>query len=690
MKSLLLRFLSPAWADVAMPAIGLLVLFFAVSYLRRVTFGRARALIHIFAAVLGAVLAVVLAGRVGAVLPQMGSDTPHARACDVMKIVISLSAAAFVFYEAHRLGQKRPVAERWQKLVLISLGVASIIVYFQAFRFGYPKFYHRWDQYHYYMGAKYFPEIGYDGLYKCTAIAQDDLGDGVVVKVDGKLRPFDFRKEVRKPEKKIRNLSGDNLLVKAADILEDPKQCTDRFTPERWEQYKADVAFFSSHCYLDNYWITMQHDHGYNPPPVWTLNGNLLANLHDPGVVFTIGGVDVLYAQILGGLDVVYILGAFALIFWAFGWRVFAVAAIFWGCQSSAPAYWTLGAMLRQDWFFFFVGAVCFARKRWFELAGASMVYAGLLRIFPGLAVIGWLILAGIHIVRHKRMKREHVRTLIGGTLAAAVLMGASLAVVGKDSYQKFYHHTIQVHDQTPLTNHMGLRVLVGHDVGTGKESGRMRYTKDVSMTDPFTTWKQMRLDRYQEYKPVAYGLIGVTFFASVLLLRRIKSLWIAQCLSQVWIILLSQLTCYYYTFMVIAAPLTRLRRDMEVWLFGFAAMSQFVWKIFGFNDDKYTLLTLLSLALSYAMMFSLAPREPARAAIQGPRSVLDLSGPRLAALVAIVPGAIMVVMAVVKRDVSSIGIGGAVLAAGLGLWNWANQQAKRADAPAAPAGKGS
>ena len=41
-------------------------------------------------------------------------------------------------------------------------GVAadSIGAYFNGFKFGYPKYYHRWDQYHYFMGAKYFREIG--------------------------------------------------------------------------------------------------------------------------------------------------------------------------------------------------------------------------------------------------------------------------------------------------------------------------------------------------------------------------------------------------------------------------------------------------------------------------------------------------------------------------------------------------
>ena len=617
----------------------------------------------------GAVILGFVFGKFGELMPNGGSDTPHARATDLMKIAVPLFAAVGVFYEMHRAGQKRSIANRWKKLFGICLGVASIVLYFNAFKFGYPKFYHRWDQYHYYMGAKYYPELGYDGLYKCTAIAQDEIGKATVEVEPGKPRTFDFRAEVHKSNKTIRNLGGDNLLIKVDDLLAHPEDCKAKFTPARWEQYKSDVEFFSSQCFLDQYWTDMQRDHGYNPPPVWTLAGGELANLHGPGEVFRIGDdLPIYYTQILGFADILYILGMFAAIWWAFGWRIFSVGAILWGCQAAAPAYWTLGAMLRQDWLFFFVLAACLARKRYHALSGASLVYSALLRIFPGLAVLGWLIVAGVHLVRKKSLTRAQLRTLIGGTAAAVVLVGASLAVVGADSYQSFFKHTIEVHDQTPLTNHMGLRVLVSHDLGSDKASGRMRYTKDVALTDPFETWKDMRLERYKEYKPVALVTVLVSLAAFFVVLRRVKSLWVAQCMSQIWIILGSQLTCYYYVFMVLCAPLTRLRRDLEVWLFGFAAVSQIAWRALPYNDDKYTALTLLSVAVCWAMVFSFARRPGGRGRGRKPVSKIDLDGVTLAAGVAFVPGIFFALMGALKRDVSTVLIGLGIAALGVAI----------------------
>jgi hypothetical protein len=559
-----------------------------------------------YVAVAGAIVGFFLA------LDRFVPDWSHA--VDVFKMVIAVGAAGCVFYEVHRASLRRPIAERWKKFVGMALGVASIAAYFNGLHFDYP-YYHRWDQFHYYIGAKYFKELGYDGLYKCTVIAQDDLGNVEWNdQQSGRKMHADFSKEVRDPKKTIMGLSGGpgggELVVPVTDILAHPEECKDRFTPARWEKFKADITHFRTVSDRP-WWEDMQRDHGYNPPPVWTIAGRAFAELHPASTA---------YLRFLSGLDFAYLGAMFVALYWAFGWRVCAVGMIFWGCQASAPALWTNGAFLRQDWLFYLVFSACLMRKRWYKLSGAAMVYAGLLRIFPGLVVIGWLGVVAFQLVRHHRMTRPQVQTLIGGVLAAAVLIPLSLGVAGKDAYQQFYAHTIQTHDSTPLTNHMGLRVLVAHKAfdtqlglppikfATGSHSGRMKYVEDGKLTDPFEIWKKMRNERYAKYKWVAYGIIALSFAFFMLVLRRVKSLWIAQCLAQVFVILLSQLTSYYYSFLILSAPLTKAKRQLEVPLFGFAALSQLVFGAFGYNDDKYTALTLISLLFCYGVLAVFAP----------------------------------------------------------------------------------
>jgi hypothetical protein len=97
-------------------------------------------------------------------------------------------------------------------------------------------------------------------------------------------------------------------------------------------------------------------------------------------------------------------------------------------------------------------------------------------------------------------------------------------------------------------------------------------------------------------------------------------------------------------------------------------------------------LLTLMSLALCYAMMFSFGKREPA-GAVERPASWLDLSGSRLAALVTFVPGAVSTAMATYKRDWSTVFVGLVFMAGGFYLWTWGKRQPTETRAPDA-AGK--
>ena len=584
---------------------------------------------------------VAAIGTVGLVCYGAGKTVDnHEISVDVIKIAIAISAAGCVAYERYREIQKRPIGERWKKFVGVTLAIGAIVAYFNGFHSPYPKFFHRWDQFHYYMGAKYFKEMGYDGLYKCALVATDEMGTISYTEDDGRSYKVDLSKEARHPDRKIRNLGGDNLLKPALQFLEHPEECKSMFQPARWDAFKEDVKFFrvtSGKGYFDD----MLKDHGYNPPPVWTVMGRFFAELHPATVP---------YCQFLASLDVFYTIGMFVALWWAFGWRVFAVAAIFYGCEHTATSYWTFGAFLRQDWLFFLVLSTCLLRKQYPKLAGAALVYAGLLRIFPGLVVVGLLVVVGWTIVRKHKMTREQIQMLIGGTASAAVLIPLSIAVSGPRSYLDFYKHTLEVHDHTPLTNHTGLRVLIAHDIprqtiaqvvdaleagadglqqrgiisedraksfakavhnddAASKASGRMKFTRNNTLKDPFEIWKQMRNDRYKKYRYVGYGLIALTLALSVWVHRRLKSLWVAQCLGQIWMILLAQLTCYYYSFMILLAPLTKVRRDIEAPIFGLALLTQFIFRSSYYNDDKYTALTLVSLVFLYGVFFALVPK---------------------------------------------------------------------------------
>jgi hypothetical protein len=411
---------------------------------------------------------------------------------------------------------------------------------------------------------------------------------------------------VRKRE--IRDLRV-NLIkpIEATYIVSDPDQCKKHFTASRWEEFKKDIDWFYRSA-AGSYWEGMLKDHGYNPPPVWTMTGKFFGSF---------GPADDGYFKALAFIDIAFHAGAVLLFGWAFGWRAMAVATVFWGCNAPANFYWTGGAFLRMDWIFLLVASLCLARKRKFMLAGAALTWSALLRVFPGIFVLGWAIIVGFYLLDRIRDKMaghgpknlldylhpDH-RRLIGGCLVAlGVLVPASIMVAGADSYQEFFSHTLKTHKNTPLTNTMGLETMIEHNW-----DGRMRFTRDDNMDDPFAGWKQGRLDRYQKMKPVFYGIIGFVALWTMWALRRTKLLWVGMALTVPLVISLTNLTCYYYSLFMVAAALVVARPQLGPALLVTSGVSQIMlYAPYGYYwvDDRFTAQSWLFYAMGLLLLFA-------------------------------------------------------------------------------------
>jgi len=509
---------------------------------------------------------------------------PFRNFCVALAIGISLVAAGLLMLEQRAKRVGHPVPERTARRIGIALTVVSFLLYFDFFNPNtrYNNYYHRHEFYHYYLGSKYFTEIGYDHLYTCTAIAEVELGRGA---------------QIRKRE--IRDLSAKNLIVPTTEtyIFDDPGQCKNRFTTERWEAFKKDVTWFEQSS-RGEYWENMQKDHGYNPPPVWTMTGKLVSSLVPAG--------DVAF-KLLSLLDIGLQLSAVLLINWAFGWRIMTLATIFWGCNAPAGFYWTGGALLRQDWIFFVIASVCLARKRKFGLSGAALSWASLLRIFPlglfggvGLIVIfSWL--------RTRRLNSDYVRFIAGAAVAVALLVPASVAVTGRGSYRAFAEH-IGLHKDTPLTNHMGLETMLVHNW-----DGRMVFTRDDRLDDPFEAWKSGRTGRKEALRPIFLALNALMLAWLAWALHKTRLLWVGIAMSVPMIPSLSNLTCYYYSIFLAVAVLARQRPALAPAYLALAGASQVLLGRFYWIDDKYTAESYLFFAFglcvfyAYSRPFSLA-----------------------------------------------------------------------------------
>jgi len=493
-----------------------------------------------------------------------------------LSIGLALVAAGLLMLEqrARRLG--RPVPERTARRVGIALTVICFLLYFDFFNPNtrYPNYYHRHELYHYYLGSKYFSEVGYDHLYTCTAIAEVEQGRGP---------------QIRK--RQIRDLSAKNLIIPTTStyIFDDPGQCKNRFTEQRWEDFKKDIAWFEQSARGD-YWEKMQQDHGYNPPPVWTMAGKFFANMAPAGDTFF---------KLLSLIDIGLQLGAVLLINWAFGWRTMAIATVFWGCNAPANFYWTGGAFMRQDWIFLAIASVCLTRKRHFMLGGAALTWSALLRVFPVVMFGGVGLIMLFTWLRTHRFQRSQLRFVAGAALAAAVLVPSSMAATSTHAYQDFAAH-IGLHKDTPLTNHMGLETMLVHNW-----DGRMVFTRDDRLDDPFEGWKTGRTERKAALRPLFLvlnlGLLGWLAWA----LHRTRLLWIGMALTVPLIPCLSNLTCYYYSIFLVVAVLYRVRPSLGPTFLALAGASQVLLWRFYWIDDKYTAESYLFFAFCLCALYA-------------------------------------------------------------------------------------
>jgi hypothetical protein len=502
---------------------------------------------------------------------------------DYFRIGLALTAAGLLVIEARGLKLGERLSEKTLKRIGIAFTVLGFLAYFD---FGNPNvrygdYYHRHEFYHYYLGSKYSRALGYTRLYECTMVAEVENGRGA---------------EIRK--RQIRDLRV-NLIrpVTETNVFSNPDECKKRFSPDDWQAFKKDVAWFES-VSRGGYWENMQQDHGYNPPPVWTMTGKFFSSFGPAGDT---------YFKLLSTLDIGLQLATLLILNWAFGWRIMAIASVFWGCNAPANFYWTGGAFLRQDWIFLLVAAVCLARKRKFALAGAALTWSSLLRVFPIIVFAGWIIVVGLYWYKHRRIHPDHQRLILGVVVCAGLLIPASVVVVGPEAYREFAAH-IRVHNRTPLTNHMGLETMLVHNW-----DGRMRFTRDNTLDDPFELWKQGRRDRFDHLKPVFFALSGAVFLWMAWALRRTKSLWIAAGLSIPLVISLTNLTCYYYCMFLIMIPLAAAVPSLGIALLATSGASQIVLRSFYFIDDQYTAMSYLFYAMglvalwAYSRPFSMA-----------------------------------------------------------------------------------
>ena len=485
--------------------------------------------------------------------------------------------------------QEQEARQWWERgaLLWVILACATTWVNFGVFHSS--RIVHYWDTFHYYVGSKYFEENEYERLYECVlAVDYEDRGDADLEK------------------RKIRDLDNNRLhFVSKADVLRHQETCAAHFSPERWEAFREDTRSFRT-VMGSGWWKDMLMDHGYNASPISNMVAAFLTNIGWRDQVPLVSSSRVapddlkkFRQRILRYtmIDLALYAGAFLMILWAFGLRSSALAVLVWGTGYPWAYFWTGGSFARVPWFFMAVAAVCLLKRGFPLLSGFMLSWSALLRLFPA-ALAGGPIAALIdRFVRRKKIDRPWLdasdkRFIAGGVLGLLVLCSASVAVNGMDAHSQFLTNTLK-HAETPLTNHMGLPTLLSY-----KPSLVGRFTKDSSLADPWAKWKQARKETKHDRRWL-HGLILLGMFVLLALAGRRLAPWAVLAGSTILIVGFFELTCYYYSFVVLMAPLAieRLRYSVALILMGIGGLIlQF---FIGWYDEQYiweTVVVLLGL----------------------------------------------------------------------------------------------
>lgn len=517
----------------------------------------------------------------------------------------------------------------WWELALALLGIAFLwkaprrgwfalaavvaaLTYFNFGAFHFGRYIHTWDTLHYYLGAKYFPELSYDRLYECIAVADASASPRLARQV---------------AERKITDLRN-NRLGSTAEILAHPERCTAHFSPDRWRQLTADLDWFRGRE-TPHRWEEISSDHGFNGTPVWLLAGSLLANAGGPADDGSILALTL--------LDPLYFLALAAVIGWAFGLRPLAVALLVFATYFPSRFFWTGGAFLRWDWLFFTVASVACLKKGRPGLGGMALGTAAMLRLFPGLLAAGPLAALAAFLLRdgwraalQRPEVRAHLRFLGGAALAAGLLTLATWGFFSRpgETYRAFLANT-RKHQATPLTNHMGLRtVLAWRPAEVG------RYLIEEGKDDPWGRWKEARLAAWQPVRPLAALLAAAALFLLGRAALRRPEPWIAAALGAMWIAFAVELTSYYYAFLIVPALLWTEKRSAGIALLALAAFSQWVglaplpgmptWR-----DEQYTLISFATLLVVGGILWTFGRRDAAAVEEAPPRPPGKTTGRR-------------------------------------------------------------
>jgi len=391
-------------------------------------------------------------------------------------------------------------------LTLVLLAAANLAVWhYTAPNWIEKRYMNPYEFYHYYIGAKYFGELGYADMYKATVIADGETG-------------FNHKGAT------IRDLDTYGF-IPVTTVVRQRDAIKGLFCDARWQEFVKDIRFFRGFV-SSGLWGRMLRDKGYNATPVWTMVGGFLANMTSTD---SLRGV-----TLLALLDAFLILAAALCVWWAFDHRIALLMILMLGTHYLTSQHYTLrSAFLRLDWAMCLVMAVCMLRKERYAVAGALTAYAALARVFPLIFAFGMGARFLWDLVKTRTLNRRYLAYWTAFGLTAVVLVGGSILYDGGfDSWRQFLGK-IGLHNKSISAWRIGFKYVF-----LMSYKGSAFWGRDLAQV-------------FEDYKAYWWGIQAAVLLISFLCVWRLED-YEAMAYSYVPAFFLVAPTYYYHVMLVV------------------------------------------------------------------------------------------------------------------------------------------
>lgn len=453
--------------------------------------------------------------------PDPDAARSHTRSVGIGKIAFGLFALFLLCRVAPSLAPKRA------RLLHLTLCLASLLAWLDFGTFvRHPRGpLHTWDSMHYFLGSRYAAETGYTRLYDCIAESARRRGLGAWLE-RGVIRRLD-----------------DDVRVPGTHARSDAARC-DVLSPARSAALDADLVRLAA----------IRMPYGLRPESIIQDRGYLatpfgsawlrISTAHAPPTVRYFVGMAVLDALLLAGSVLALALGI--------GLRPASFAAVALGVGMPWDYEWMGGALDRHSWLFALAIALVALHRRWPIVAGLSLAFAVLHRVFPVGFALGALACVGAGAWHRRSLSRFDLRLFaaFGLGLLGGGILGA-LATT-PDAWWTFFSR-IPLHRLTHVANELGgpaaLR-LFGGDLDASIDPGQL---------DALVPW-QLRLRSLDaERLPLRLLAFAACAYAMVRALRAQRSPLEGAFLGALMLATLTNVASYYGAFLMLAAAVPTL-----------------------------------------------------------------------------------------------------------------------------------